>query len=84
MFILFCRILSPDVEQWGFLSNGMLIALPIAFNNNGYTLVATASGNVSNSGSVRVVKVLSQNQIQIISDSQPTEAKGSYWIAIGK
>ncbi|BBK24459.1 gp53-like domain-containing protein [Dialister hominis] len=62
----------------------MLTALPIAFNNNGYTLVATANGEVSNSGSIRVVKVLSQNQIQIISDGQPTESKGSYWIAIGK
>nr|DAE71574.1 MAG TPA: putative tail fiber protein [Caudoviricetes sp.] len=62
----------------------MLIALPIAFNNNGYTLVATANGEVSNSGSVRVVRVLSRNQIQIISTSQPTAKMGSYWIAIGK
>lgn len=72
------------IIQWGFLSNGMLTALPIAFNNNGYTLVATASGDVSNSGSVRVVKVLSQNQIQIISNVSNTEDMGSYWIAIGK
>lgn len=83
-YVSFGSLFGGLIIQWGFLSNGMLIALPIAFNNNGYTLVATASGNVSNSGSVRVVKVLSQNQIQIISDSQPTEAKGSYWIAIGK
>ena len=83
-YICFSEFFGGLIIQWGFLSNGMLIALPIAFNNNGYTLVATASGDVSNSGSVRVVKVLSQNQIQIISDSQPTEAKGSYWIAIGK
>lgn len=72
------------IIQWGFLSNGMLTALPIAFNNNGYTLVATANGEVSNSGSVRVVRVLSRNQIQIISTDQPTAAMGSYWIAIGK
>jgi hypothetical protein len=62
----------------------MQTALPIAFNNNGYTLVATANGNVSNSGSVRVVEVLSRNQIQIISNAQPTDSMGSYWIAIGK
>ncbi|WP_420891183.1 gp53-like domain-containing protein [Megasphaera stantonii] len=70
--------------QWGFLLNGMLTVLPIAFNNRGYTLVATANGDVSNSGSVRVVKALSKNQIQIISEKQPSDAMGSYWIAIGE
>lgn len=59
-------------------------ALPIAFNNHGYALVATANGDVSNSGSVRVVKALSKNQIQIISEKQPSDMMGSYWIAIGK
>lgn len=76
--------LLPTVLQWGTSVNGMPSALPIAFNNNGYTLVATASGDVSNTGSIRVVKALSKNQIQIISTEQPSGPMGSKWIAIGK
>lgn len=70
--------------QWGFLENGMLSVLPIAFNNSGYTLVATASGDVSNTGSIRVVKAFSKNQIQIISSHPFSDQMGSYWIAIGE
>lgn len=71
-------------RQWGTSVNGMLNVLPIAFNNNGYTLVATANGYVANPESVRVVKVLSKNQIQIISSKDSSAAMGSYWIAIGE
>ncbi|MDD7198121.1 MAG: hypothetical protein PUH15_08035 [Dialister sp.] len=59
-------------------------ALPIAFNNHGYALVATANGDASNTGSIRVVKELSKNQIQIIREKQPSDAMGSYWIDIGE
>ena len=71
-------------KQWGTSVNGMLNVLPIAFNNNGYTLVATANGYVANPESVRVVKVLSKNQIQIISSEDSSTAMGSYWIAMGE
>lgn len=72
------------IIQWGFLENGMPSVLPIAFNNSGYTLVATASGDVSNTGSIRVVKMFSKNQIQIISTHQSSDQMGSNWIAIGE
>ena len=83
-YICFGSLFGGLIIQWGVSVNGMPSALPIAFNNNGYALVATANGDVSNSGSVRVVKALSKNQIQIISEEQPSDMMGSYWIAIGK
>lgn len=83
-YICFGQYFGGLIIQWGNSVNGMPSALPIAFNNNGYTLVATATGDVSNTGSIRVVKELSKNQIQIISSAQPSEAMGSKWIAIGE
>ena len=83
-FVCFGSLFGGLIIQWGTSVNGMLNVLPIAFNNNGYTLVATANGYVANPESVRVVKVLSKNQIQIISSKDSSAAMGSYWIAMGE
>lgn len=83
-YVCFGSLFGGLIIQWGTSVNGMLNVLPIAFNNNGYTLVATANGYVANPESVRVVKVLSKNQIQIISSKDSSAAMGSYWIAMGE
>lgn len=83
-YVCFGSLFGGLIIQWGFSVNGMPSALPIAFNNNGYTLVATATGDTSNTGSIRVVKALSKNQIQIISSMPPSASMGSEWIAIGE
>lgn len=83
-YICFGSFFGRLIIQWGFLENGMPSVLPIAFNNRGYTLVATASGSVSNEGSIRVVKVLSKNQIQIINSHPFSDQMGTYWIAMGE
>lgn len=83
-YVCFGSFWGGLIIQWGFLENGMPSVLPIAFNNSGYTLVATASGDTSNTGSIRVVKVFSKNQIQIISSHPLSDQMGSYWIAIGE
>lgn len=83
-YVCFGSFFGGLIIQYGFLENGMSSVLPIAFNNSGCTLVATASGDTSNTGSIRVVKVFSKNQIQIISSHPLSDQMGSYWIAIGK
>lgn len=88
MFILFCRILSPDVEQWGtaplVTENTAKAFFPITFKNTEYVIVAT--GHIDDTATAYIKGVLYNHKETNTCVLRASEASGpaAEYIAIGK
>lgn len=88
MFILFCRILSPDVEQWGtaplVIENTAKAFFPITFKNTEYVIVAT--GHIDDNTTAYIRGALYNHKETNTCILRASEANGpaAEYIAIGK
>ena len=82
LFILFYRILSPDVEQWGFYVCNASQSYPIAFSINPYCIAASVLASATDSNYYSISIDNDSNRSFILNGWRDNVKQGDIYAAI--